>query len=62
MERGGGEDTGEGLGGGRAGSEWGGGEDNGEDWIGAGLGREKASATMFSRPGTCTMELVNSAM
>jgi len=32
------------------------------DWIGAGLGRERASATMFSRPGTCTMELVNSAM
>ena len=29
--------------------------------IGVGLGRDRASATVFSRPGTCTMELVNSA-
>jgi len=26
---------------------------------GVGLGRERASATVFSRPGTCTIELVN---
>ena len=57
-----GGETGEGFGGGGAGSEWGGSGDNGENWIGAGLGRERASATVFSRPGTCTMELVNSAM
>ena len=29
---------------------------------GVGLGRERASATVFSRPGTCTIELVNSAI
>ena len=57
-----GGETGEGLERGGAGSEWGGDGDDGENGIGAGLGRERVSATTFSRPGTCTMELVNSAM
>ena len=36
------------------------GENTGEGWTGEGLGRESVSATVFSRAGTCTMELVNS--
>ena len=49
-------------GGGAGFGEGGGKEVTGEVRAGAGEGQERASAKVFSLPGTCTMELMNSAI